>query len=329
MRHHTATHIIMGAARRVLGDHVWQAGSQKGVEKSRLDISHFKRLTVKEIQEIETLANQAIIQDISVETMWMPREEAEGEYGFRLYQGGVVPGREIRVVKTGDWEVEACGGTHLKSTGETGFIKIVHTERIQDGVERINFSVGIPALKAVQENDELLWKLLEVLNAPKEKLVETAERLLREWKKARREKKRLIKEIAAVRKGVLPGVKREVKEIGEVRLVLQEFERLDVDRMIEASIGVTTASPNAVTIFSGASKKSARIVVMVGKDTLKRGINAQEIAEEVGKMLGGGGSGRRDFAQAGGTKVNKVSEAVKKAEEIVRKQLGEKIDRWT
>ena len=326
MKHHTATHVLMGAARRVLGGHVWQAGSQKGVERSRLDISHFRRLTLREIHEIERLANQAILRNLPVETEWMPREEAEKEYGFRLYQGGVVPGREIRVVKTGDWEVEACGGTHLGSTGEVGFVKIVHTERVQDGVERINFSVGIPALKEIQASDELLWRVSEVLNAPREKLVKTAERLVREWKKARREKKRLIKEIAAARRGVAPGAKGKVKEIGEVRFVLQEFERLDVDRMIETANEIVTASPGTVTVFSGADGKTARIVVMAGKDALKHGVNAQEIAEDVGKMLGGGGSGRADFAQAGGTKVKKVQEALKKAERAVRKQLGEKSD---
>ena len=323
MKHHTATHVIMGAARRVLGEHVWQAGSQKGVERSRLDISHFRRLTLEEIHEIERLANKAVIQNIPVETMWVPREEAEKEHGFRLYQGGVVPGREIRVVKAGDWDVEACGGTHLKSTGEIGFIKIVHTERIQDGVERIIFSAGISALEATQKSDELLWRLTEVLNAPREKLVKTAERLVREWKEARRERKRLIKEIAAARKGVVAGVKREVKEIGEVRFVSQKFEQLDIDRMIETASEITTASPNTITVFSGADEKTARMVVMAGKDAVRHGVDACEIAEEVGAVLGGGGSGRPEFAQAGGTKVKNVSEALQKAEEVVRKQLGE------
>jgi alanyl-tRNA synthetase len=322
MRHHTATHVLMGAARRVLGDHVWQAGSQKGVERSRLDISHFRRLTLEEIQEIERLANQAAMRNIPVETAWVPREAAEKEHGFRLYQGGVVPGREIRVVKTGDWEVEACGGTHLANTAEVGFIKIVHTERVQDGVERINFSVGIPALKAVQKNDELLWRLSEALNAPREKLVKTAERLLREWKKARREKKRLIKEIAAVRKGVAPGVKRDVKAIGDVSFVLQQFERLEIERMIETASEMTNVRPNVVAVFSGVGEDSARVVVMAGEEAVKRGVNTREIAEEVGGVLGGGGSGSADFAQAGGTRIRRLSEALAKAEEVLRRQLS-------
>ncbi len=118
MKAHTATHLVNGAARRVLGEHVWQHGTQKGVESSRLDISHYRRLTPEEVHKIETLANQAVLANMRVETSWMPRNEAESRYGFRLYQGGAVPGKDIRVVKTGDWDVEACAGTHLKSTGE-------------------------------------------------------------------------------------------------------------------------------------------------------------------------------------------------------------------
>src|SRR3990172_7837621 len=170
MKAHTATHLINGAARRVLGEHVWQHGTQKGLESSRLDISHYRRLTPEEVHKIEELANQAVQANIRVETTWMPRNEAESRYGFRLYQGGAVPGKDIRVVKTGDWDVEACAGTHLKSTGEIGFIKIVYTERIQDGVERLGYSVGLEALKAVQRQELMLWRVSETLNAPVEKL---------------------------------------------------------------------------------------------------------------------------------------------------------------
>jgi len=330
MKHHTSTHVIMGAARRVLGEHVWQAGSQKGAERSRIDISHFKRLSKEEIHEIERLANQAVIRNIPVETTWMPREQAERKYGFRLYQGGVVPGREIRVVKTGDWDVEACGGAHLENTGEIGFIKIVRTERIQDGVERIVFSAGLPALKAVQENEELLWKVAETLNAPVEKLGETAERLVKEWKEARREKKRLLDEIAkreasiTVSKEPTVGHGIKITPIDEVKFATQEFESADVDLMIKIASKLVKKNPEAVAVFYGADKKTARIVVMTGKDAMKRSIDSSKIAKEAASVLGGGGSGRPDFAQGGGTRIKKLSDAIQKAEEIVRKQLKRK-----
>ena len=316
MKHHAGTHVLVGAARRVLGEHVWQAGARKDVERSRIDISHFRRLTLEEIHEIERLANQAVARNIPVETSWMPREEAEKRYGFRLYQGGVVPGREIRVVKSGDWEVEACGGTHLKNTGEIWFIKIVHTERIQDGVERIIFSAGLPALKAVQESDELLWRLSDILNAPREKLVKTAERLVTDWKEIRREI--VIHETARARDIVRL---MKTKQIEGVKFATQEFKELDVDVIIKAASEEVKRNPKMVAVFWRADKKTARIVVLAGKDAIKRGINAREIADKAASVLGGGGSGRPDFAQGGGTLVKRVPDALAKAEEVVRKQL--------
>jgi alanyl-tRNA synthetase len=275
------------------------------------------------MHKIERLANEAVIRNISVQTMWMPRMEAEKEYGFRLYQGGVVPGKEIRVVKTGDWEVEACGGTHLKNTGEIGFIKILHTERIQDGVERIVFSAGIPAVEAVQENEKLSYQLAEILDAPIDKLAETAKRIVSEWKEARREKERLLKELV-VRDTVklTEGVEvTKSKEIEGLKYIWQEFGEVDVDRMIMMANEHVKKDSKAVVVFCGADEKIARLVVMAGEEAVKRGINASEIAKNASAVLGGGGSGRQNFAQGGGTQVKKTQEALRKAEETVRKGL--------
>jgi len=322
MKHHTATHLVMGAARRVLGEHVWQSGSQKDVERARLDISHFRRLTLEEIHEIERLANDAVIQNIPVQTLWMPRGEAERKYGFRLYQGGVVPGQEIRVVKTGDWEVEACGGTHLRNTGEIGLIKIIHTERIQDGVERIIFSAGLPALKAIQENERLLWRVSEVVSAPLEKLEKTAERVVNEWKQTRRDKERIVKECAKLRAEKYLETSKRVHEINIITQPI--WETADVSSLITTASQITRENPNTVTVLGTIIDNNARIVVSAGPGAIDVGINAQEIARITGSMLGGSGHGRQDFAQAGGPLIQKVQEALKKAEEVVRRQLGGK-----
>jgi len=322
MKHHTATHVINGAARRVLGQHVWQAGSQKDVDKARLDISHFRRISLDEMHEIERLANEAVIANIPVQTMWLPRTEAEQKFGFRLYQGGAIPGKEIRIVKTEGWEVEACGGTHLRNTGEIGFIKILHTERIQDGVERLVYSAGISALKAVQENENLSYQLAEILDAPVDKLAETARRVVDEWREARREKERLLKELVARDTAkVGEGVEAKVKKIGEFNFVSQVFEGVDVDRMIMLANEHVKKDSKAVVVFCGADEKIARLVVMAGEEAVKKGVNASEIAKEASAVLGGGGSGRPNFAQGGGTQVKKVREALERTEEEVRKRL--------
>jgi alanyl-tRNA synthetase len=323
MKNHTATHLINGAARRVLGEHVWQFGTQKGTESSRLDISHYRRLTSEEVDKIEVLANQAILRNMQVETAWMPRNEAENRYGFRLYQGGAVPGKEIRVVKTGDWDVEACAGTHLKNTGEIGFIKIIHSEKVQDGVERLVYSIGIPALKAVQKREQLLWKVSEILNAPLDKLDKTAEKLVNELKEANVEKRRLVKKLAHQESAGL-GAKAfgTVKEINGVKLLKRDFaEEIDVDRMVQTANEIIRRDSAAVAVFYGTDGKNARIMIMAGKTATEKGANAGEIVKEASAIIGGGGGGRPNFAQGGGTQVKKLSEAVKKAEELLRKQL--------
>ncbi|MEM3783633.1 MAG: alanine--tRNA ligase [Candidatus Bathyarchaeia archaeon] len=327
MKAHTATHIVNAAARRVLGQHVWQFGTQKGVESSRLDISHYRRLTREEVQKIEILANEAVLRNIPVEISWMPRTEAENRYGFRLYQGGAVPGKEIRIVKIGDWEVEACAGTHVQNTGEIGFIKIIHSERIQDGVERLVYSVGIEALKAVQKNEELLWLVSEILNAPLEKLDKTAEKLVKELKEANTERRRLIKEIAKLESaGVSAEAEIEVvRNISGVKLVLRDFKgNIDVDRMVQTANELIKRDDAIVTIFYGTDGKTARIMVMAGKKAVNKGANAGEIVKEASKIIGGGGGGKPNFAQGGGTDTEKLQKAIEKAEEILKEQLKHK-----
>ena len=323
MKNHTATHVVGGAARRVLGQHVWQYGTQKGVEVSRLDISHYRRLTLEELHKIEMLANEAILRNIQVETAWMPRNEAESRYGFRLYQGGAVPGKEIRVVRVGDWDVEACAGTHLKSTLEIGFIKIVHSERVQDGVERLSYSIGISGVKAVQASEKLLVKVADTLNAPIEKLDQTAEKLTRELKEGNVERRKLIKELAT-REGMSVQAKtaEQAEEINGVRIVLRDFEEsIDVDRMVQTANEIIKKDEATVTIFYGSDGENARVMVMAGKLALEKNVNAGEIVREASAVLGGGGGGKPNFAQGGGTKVEKLPEAIERARGTLRKRL--------
>jgi alanyl-tRNA synthetase len=325
MKAHTATHLINGAARRVLGEHVWQHGTQKGLEISRLDISHYRRLTPEEVHKIETLANQAVMANMHVETAWLTRNEAESRYGFRLYQGGAVPGKDIRVVKTGNWDVEACAGTHLKNTGEVGFLKIVYTERVQDGVERLGYAVGLEALKAVQRQELILWKVSETLNAPTEKLDKTAEKLVKELKEANIEKRKLIKELAAKESTSLetPSALAMTEEIDGYILVKRDFqENIDVNRMVQTATEMVKKDEETVALFYGSDGKTARILVMAGEKAVEKGVDAGTIVRKASSKIGGGGGGRCDFAQGGGTKPEMLQEAVKSAEELIRKQLG-------
>lgn len=142
MRHHTATHVILGVARKVLGPHVWQAGAEKSESGARLDITHYKPLSDEEVRAIEDLANKVVLEGREVRTYFMPKYEAEERYGFVLYEGGVVLEPVIRVVEIEGLDAEACFGTHLRNTREVGALKIVRTEKIADGVVRLEYVAG-------------------------------------------------------------------------------------------------------------------------------------------------------------------------------------------
>jgi alanyl-tRNA synthetase len=310
MRHHTGTHLVLGAARRVLGQHAWQAGAQKGVHSSRIDISHYERLTQDQIREIERLATEVALQDIPVQSEWLPREKAEQTYGYVLYQGGVVPGRELRIIRIGDWDVEACGGTHCTRTGQIGAIKILHTERIQDGVERIEFAAGTQALRAFQEQEMKLKGISNTIEAPIEKvdhyvqvlvdeksaLSKRVAELTREW--ASHEAERLLQ---------------SAKTIKQVRLCESTYTRGSEDDVILVNNLIVERDPSAVTVLL-LVQDSVRIFVGAGKIAIQNGVNAGHLATKLAALLGGGGGGRDYFGQGGGNK-SKVDLVTKNSEQ--------------
>ncbi|MEM1550306.1 MAG: DHHA1 domain-containing protein, partial [Candidatus Bathyarchaeia archaeon] len=228
-----------------------------------------------------------------------------------------VPGREIRVVQTGDWEVEACGGTHCKSTGEVGAIKILRTERIRDGVERIIFSAGLPAIKRIHEIEAKLLRISELINAQVDTVDVALEKILGEWRDLRRERDRLIERIAKI---MAKKYLSEAREVGGLKIVSQlvSGKEANVDLLIEVSNEVVKSDPSAIVVLMCINGE-ARAVVKVGEKALRAGIQASEVAKRVGQILGGGGSGRADFAQAGGLMVENAPKALEEAEVMIHK----------
>jgi len=316
MRHHTATHILIGAARRVLGEHAWQSGAQKDVDRSRLDISHYQHLSEDEIDEIEKLAFEVVAKNMPVETMWMPREKAERAYGFRLYQGGAVPGREIRVVKVGDWDVEACGGTHCKQTGEVGLIKILRAERIQDGVERLIFVAGVPALKAIQDQEALLIRTAQILKTTPDKMEKVASDLVSEKQILAKQLEEFRAEATTREAQILQMGSRKV---GRLKLVASKRTSGTEDDLIMLSSKVVEAEPSTVCVLV-LVKETARIFVAAGKQALRAGINAGELAKELAEIVGGGGGGKPYFGQGGGTDVKKADEVLAATKRLLAKK---------
>jgi len=318
MRHHTGTHALIGAARRVLGEHVWQAGAQKEVESSRLDITHYREITPKERERIERLVNQVILRDLPVQVAWMAREKAEAKYGYRLYQGGAVPGSKIRVVRIQGWDAEACGGTHCKRTGELGVFKIEKAGKLQDGVERIIFSAGEPALKRINQQSEALAKASELLKTTPEKLPESIKTIVAERDSLERELERVH---AKTTESHVKQLAKKAIALGTVRLVLSKTAKRKGIDAVEVANRLKESDPNIIAVIFEVSER-VQVVAAAGAQAVKAGVNAGQIVSEASKLLGGGGGGRPFFATGGGSSKDKVDEAIKAAEQVVTKQLN-------
>lgn len=165
MQHHSTTHMVNGAAQEVLGNHIYQAGAHKTVEKARLDITHYEKLSRERLDEIEGLVREIIQEDHKINAETLPKSEAEEEYGFRIYQGGAPPGNEIRIIKIEETDVEACGGTHLSRTGEAGEFYITGSKRIQDGVIRLQYKAGEAAQQFMSRIENRMEEVSDKLDA--------------------------------------------------------------------------------------------------------------------------------------------------------------------
>ncbi|MCD4810034.1 MAG: alanine--tRNA ligase, partial [Methanosarcinales archaeon] len=316
MRHHTATHVVNDAAKKVLGNHIWQTGAQKSAERARLDLSHFKRITNEELKEIELIANQTVMANIPVEITWMDRTEAEQKFGFVLYQGGVPPGKQIRVLRVGD-DVEACGGTHVSNTGLIGPIKILKTERIQDGVERLEYAAGEAAVKRWQELDDLLRLSADELKVAPEHLPETTARFFNEWKEFKKENARLKEDLASAR---VDSLMSDAVDIGGFRVIARTLPGADIEELVKAAAEFTKESD--VVALLASELGGAKIVAAAGDKALENGANSGDLVREMSKVVGGGGGGRAELAQGGGPDAKKIDEALERGLEVLRESLA-------
>jgi len=312
MRHHTATHIVIHAARQVLGEHIRQAGAQKGVESSRIDVRHYDRIDRGTVKRIEDRANEIVMDNTAVSQEWPDRHDAEAEYGFDLYQGGIPPGEQIRLIHV-DEDTQACGGTHVARTGDIGTIKILNTERVQDGVERITFAAGEAAIAATQEKEDALYEAAEILDVSPADVPDTAERFFEEWKGRGKQIEDLKEQLAEARAG--GGGGGEEVDVGDTTAVV---DRIDAD-MDELRATATAIAEEGKIAVLGSGESGAQFVVAVPDDV---GVNAGEVVGELAGRVGGGGGGPPDFAQGGGPNVEALDDALEDAPDVLRQVLN-------
>ncbi len=314
MRHHTAVHVVNNAARKVLGEHIWQAGAEKTEEKARLDVTHYKSISFEELQQIELKANRVVLENRTIDKEDKDRDEAEKEYGFQIYQGGVVPGKSLHIVSISDWDIEACGGTHLDKTGDVGFIKLVSSERIQDGVVRIEILAGETALKYIQKQDTILHDSASILSVEPKILPKTAQRFFKEWKEQKKTIESLNKKIAELQ--YAPS-KIEPEKIKDTFAILMETSGNQKELIFQASEAVKSYEKGVCILVSTFENK----LIIVGTKSPALDINISEIIRELSEIAGGSGGGKGNLAIGGGPLTDTIPSILEKAKELIKTEI--------
>ncbi|SHO42505.1 Alanine--tRNA ligase [Nitrosotalea sinensis] len=316
-RNHTSTHVLNASARNTLGLWVWQHSAFKDEDYARLDITHHSNLTDEDITKIEDLANTTIRKDIPVLINQFERGQAEQEYGFRIYQGGVVPVKLVRIVNIEGFDVEACGGTHVQKTGELGLIKITKAERIQDGVVRLEFVSGQSALKYTQSQDRKITHLVKSLGSSKEKLLESFDRAMKDSEDAKKKSRQLIKRTSetSAKQAIS-----QAKNIGKIKLYTIADEELDEEFHIPVGELATKMDQSLIYCALVIKNETIKIIAFCGTDAISTS-KAGDLVKQVSKVLGGSGGGKDTFGQGGGKDLSKIKDALSTIENLV---TGEK-----
>jgi alanyl-tRNA synthetase len=313
-KNHTSTHVINTSARSVLGSWVWQHSAFKDEDHARLDITHHSALTAEEVLQIEQAANSIIEKNIPVKIENFDRGNAEQKYGFRIYQGGVVPVKSVRIVSIGDLDIEACGGTHVKKTSEIGQVKITKTKRIQDGVVRIEFVSGDTA------KEFALKKQQDVESEQEEEKIKELQKEKRfERKQMDREKiPKIIEYFSQCAQGIttIDDITMEITESNKPNFCYSTNDDYNDDFHIRLGERLSKKDPNLVYCGLFNEGEKVRIIVCCG-DQISKNKKAGDIVKSVSEILGGAGGGTPKFAQGGGNDKSKKEDSIKKAKSMV------------
>ena len=314
MDHHTAVHIVGGAARRLLGPHIYQAGANKSVESARLDITHHKRLTRSDLDQIEALANE-VVQNVSrTEKLTLDRKDADRKFGFDLYQGGAPKGSEIRILRISDHDIQACGGTHHDEPGRIGQIRIVRSNAVQDGVERLHIVAGNAAMQHARNQESILRKASEVFQVPVDELPSTANRFFSEWKEQRKRIETLEAEIVRLRTS---GGGNDISQVDGVRVVVMEVDG-GLKQMTKMLKELTLDADNPTLAVLGSREGGGKLMIATTENSdASEKFNAVELLRKISVHINGGGGGRPTFAQGGGSNPEGLPTALDAARDII------------
>jgi alanyl-tRNA synthetase len=309
-RNHTATHLLHAALRQVLGTHVKQAGSLVAPDRLRFDFAHHSALTDEEIQRLERIVNEQIVRNTAVVTDVKKTDEAIAQGAMALF--GEKYGDRVRVVSIPNFSVELCGGTHVRATGDIGPFVIVEESGVAAGVRRIEALTGLGAIAWIEEQRDSLASVLSALNATPAQAVETVQRVLADNKRLAREVEQLKMKVAMGGGSSASPAIDEAREVAGVKLITKRVEGLEKAALRGISDSLRDRLVSGVVVLASEVDGKVALVVSVSKDLTGR-VQAGRLVKELAAIVGGGGGGRPDFAEAGGKDASKIDELLKAA----------------
>lgn len=313
VKNHTATHLLHQALKDTLGMHVNQAGSLVTPDRLRFDFSHFGQITAEEIEKIETIVNEKIWENISVNIENKAIDEAKAMGAMALF--GEKYGDIVRVVQVGSYSLELCGGCHVANTSEIGLFKIVSESGIGAGTRRIEAVTGKAAYQLMNDQVTLLKEAAAKAKANPRDLVGRVEGLLEEIRQLHRENESLATKLGNIEAGNLID---RVKDVNGVSVLAEKVNATDMNNLRSMVDDLKQKLGSAVIVLAAPQGEKVNIVAGVTKDLIANGHHAGKIVKEVATICGGGGGGRPDMAQAGGKDPNQIENALKIVEEWVK-----------
>lgn len=316
-KNHSATHLLQKALREVLGNHVEQAGSYQDGERTRFDFSHSAAMTTEELQKVEQIVNEKIAENLAVETKEMSIEEAKQSGAMALF--GEKYGETVRVVQMGEFSKELCGGTHVKSTGMIGSFKILSESGVAAGVRRIEAVTGSNVTAYYERLEEQLNAAAKALKTNPANLVERCEHLMAEMKALQSENESLKSKAA---KEALGDVMDQVQEVKGVKLLASRADGVDMNGLRELGDQLKEKLSDGVVVLLSEKEGKVNLIAMATDGAMAKGAHAGNLVKGIAAIVGGGGGGRPNMAQAGGKNPAGIDEAIAKTREILEGQLG-------
>jgi len=316
-RHHTATHLLHAALRQVLGGHVKQAGSLVAPDRLRFDFVHFAALTREQILEIERIVNEQVLRNTPVQTEVKNTDEAIAAGAMALF--GEKYGDRVRVVSVPGFSVELCGGTHVRATGDIGMVAVISESGVAAGVRRVEAICGLEAVKAYQRDRDELAGVAAALTARPGELASRITALADENKRLSRELQQARMKAAMAGPG--GGAEDDAVEVAGIKLVAREVAGLDKDGLRALVDKQRDKIKSGVVVLASPSDGKVSIVVGVTPDLTKK-IPAGQVVKQLAPIVGGGGGGRPDFAEAGGKDASKIKDLLAASRTLVEKMLS-------